>query len=680
MNTPVAKKIPHELTIHGHTRIDDYYWLNERENPEVTAYLKEENAYFEEETKDFKPLQDELFKEIKGRIKEEDMSVPIKKHGYLYYSRQETGKEYSIHCRKKVGEDVEQILLDGNKMAEGHHFFQIGNYAVSPDDCLLAYCVDYVSRRKYELHFRDIATGLDFPDTVKDISPDLAWGNDNKTVFYTLLDESLRPYKVMRHTIGTDSKDDVVVYVEEDETFIVSVSKAKSEKYIYIVSESTLSSETRILDADNPLGTFSVFCPRRKNVLYGLGHFHDEFYIVTNDDDARNFKIMKTSVSDTKRESWKEVIAHREDTLIEDIDIFDKYLVIEERRNGLVQIRVKTWDGAQDYYIGFNDPAYTVQVLGNPDFDTDMLRYCYDSMTTPASVYEYDMTSHQATLLKQKEIVGGYNSSDYICERLKATSHDGVEVPISIVYKKGIKLNGENPLVLYGYGSYGISTDAYFSTARISLLDRGFIWAIAHIRGGEEMGRQWYEDGKMLKKKNTFLDFIECAKHLIKKGYSRPEKMFAMGGSAGGLLVGAVANMAPELWKGIIANVPFVDVVTTMLDDTIPLTTGEYDEWGNPNEKKYYDYMLSYSPYDNVEEKNYPAMLVTTGLHDSQVQYWEPAKWVAKLRDKKTDNNKLFLKTDMDFGHGGASGRFEAIKEIALEYAFMMDCLMFNID
>jgi oligopeptidase B len=690
MTKPSLKKIPHEMTIHGHTRVDNYYWLKERENPEVIDYLKAENAYLEAMMKHTEPLQDQLFKEITGRIKQDDMSVPVKHHGYWYYTRFEEGMEYPLYCRKpaKAGDNPaiisnevahssadEQVLLDGYEMSKGYAFFDVGGYSISPDNRLIAYSIDTVSRRQYQIFFKEIASGKMFSEVIQNTSGNMVWANDNKTVFYSVKDESLRSCRIMRHEIGTDPKDDVEVYYEDDATFYAFVSKTKSEKYIVIILESTLTSEIRFIDADRPKDEFRVFNPRQHDLLYGVGHYGDYFYILTNADGARNYKIMRTPVGATEKANWEEVIAHREDVLIEDYDIFNDFLVIEERCQGLVNLRVMSWDGKTDYYINFGEPAYTVETSANPEFDTHQLRYIYTSMTTPATVYQYDMVEKKAELLKRQEVVGGFNPSDYVTERLMAPAKDGVMVPISLVYRKGLVKNGENPLVLYGYGSYGNSMDAYFSISRLSLLDRGFVWAITHVRGGEEMGRWWYEDGKLLKKKNTFTDFIACGEYLIKEGFTNSRKMFAMGGSAGGLLVGAVANMAPELFRGIVAQVPFVDVVTTMLDDSIPLTTGEYDEWGNPNEKEYYDYILSYSPYDNVEAKDYPAMFVSTGLHDSQVQYWEPAKWVAKLRELKTDDNPLYLKTDMDYGHGGASGRFEPFHEVAMEYAFILDIL-----
>lgn len=674
MKAPIAKKIAHELSTHGDVRIDNYYWLNERENPEVIDYLKTENKYREKMMKHTEQLQNELFEEIVGRIKQDDISVPIKENGYYYYRHFEEGKEYPVYCRRKNNMDQpEQILLDGNKMAEGFAFFHIGSYCISPDNKLIAFSIDTVSRRQYHIFIKEIESGKMYAEDIENTSGEMVWANDNKTLFYCVKDDSLRPCKIMRHELGSDLSNDVLVYFEKDPTYYSSVDETKSKKYILITSESTLSSEIRFINADNPMDEFKVFQKRQQEVLYDIDHYGNCFYIVTNADGAKNYKIMKTCVNNTEKENWVEVLPHRDEVLIEDFDLFADFLVVEERQEGLIKLRIMSWDGKTDYYIDFGEPAYTAYADDNPDFNTHFLRYVYNSMTTPNSVYEYDMAERKSVLLKRQKVVGSYDPSQYVTERLYAPSHDDVLVPISLVYKKGLQKDGNNPLVLYGYGSYGESMDAYFSPARLSLLDRGFVWAITHIRGGEEMGRQWYDDGKLLKKKNTFLDFIYCGKYLIKEGFTNPSKMFAMGGSAGGLLMGAVANMSPELWCGIIAQVPFVDVLTTMLDDSIPLTTGEYDEWGDPNEKKYYNYIRSYSPYDNVEAKDYPAMLVTTGLHDSQVQYWEPAKWVAKLRELKTDNHHLYLKTDMDFGHGGASGRFEGFKDIAMEYAFMLD-------
>ncbi|MCK9451856.1 MAG: S9 family peptidase [Bacteroidales bacterium] len=673
MQAPVATKKPHELTAHDNTRIDDYYWLNERENPEVIAYLEAENAYTDNVLAHTMQLQQALYDEMLGRIKQTDISVPYKLNGYYYYSRYEEGKEYPIYCRKKGSQDAaEEIMLNGNEMAEGYAYFEIGGWEISADNNLLAYSVDTVSRRQYTIYIKDLSSGEIYPQSIPNTSGNMAWGNDNKTLFYSVKDETLRPYKVMRHNIEMDYEQDVTVFTEDDPTFYAFVFKTKSQAYIMVGTVSTMSAEYSFVDANKPLNDFTMVQARQPDMLYGVDHYKNDFYIRTNLD-AQNFRLMKTSVKKPGMDNWKEVIAHRPDVLLEDFEIFSNYLAVSERQKGLVNIRVISWDKKNDYYLDFGEPVYTAYMSTNVDFETKVLRYGYTSLTTPNSVYDYDMATKTRSLLKQQEVLGGYNADDYVSERLYVPSHDGVMVPVSLVYKKGLQKNGKNPVVLYGYGSYGASMDAYFSSARLSLLDRGFVWAIAHIRGGEELGRQWYEDGKLLNKNNTFLDFIACGDYLTKENYTDSEHLFALGGSAGGLLVGAVANMRPDLWKGVIAAVPFVDVVTTMLDETIPLTTGEYDEWGNPNEKEYYDYILSYSPYDNVEAKNYPAMLVTTGLHDSQVQYWEPAKWVAKLRDMKTDDNTLLLKTNMDFGHGGASGRFERLKETALEYAFMMN-------
>ena len=680
MNTipipPKAAIRPHAMTMHGHTRIDNYYWLNERENPEVIAYLEAENQYVDACLKHTEPLQEQLFEEIKGRIKQDDNSLPVKIRDYYHYTRDEEGKEYPIFCRKKHSMDApEEIILDANQLAEGHTFFQIGGISIGEDDRLLAYSVDTVSRRIYTVYVKNLETGELVGEPIENTTGNVVWASDNATLFYGVQDKTLRPYRIMRHRLGTHPKEDTIAYEEKDEAFVCTIGKTQSEKYLVIDSSSTLSSESRILESDHPEDEFRVFQERQPDMLYSIGHYRDHFYILTNADGAKNYKVMRTPVGATEMTHWTEVVAHREQVMIEDFLIFDKFFVIDEREGGLLKIRVLSWDGQTDYYIDFGEPTYTAGVGINLDFEATTLCYGYSSLTTPSSVYEWDMERRTKTLIKQTEIVGGYKPEEYVTERLMAPSHDGVLVPISLVYKKGMVKDGNNPLVLYGYGSYGCSLNARFSVPRLSILNRGFVWAVAHIRGGEEMGRRWYDDGKMLNKKNTFLDFIACAEYLINNGYTSPQKLFAMGGSAGGLLMGAVVNMRPDLWKGVIAQVPFVDVVTTMLDESIPLTTGEYDEWGNPNEKRYYDYMLSYSPYDNVEAKDYPAMLITTGLHDSQVQYWEPAKWIAKLRALKTDKNPLYLKTEMDYGHSGASGRFESIKEFALYYAFMLDVL-----
>lgn len=674
MKPPVAKQEPKELTIHGQTRIDPYYWLNERDSADVIAYLEAENAYTDQVMKPTEALQQKLFDEMMGRIQQTDMSVPVKLNGYVYYTRYEEGKEYPVYCRKVDTEGAaEEVMLDGNKMAEGKAFFQIGGWQVSNDNNLLAFSVDTVSRRQYTLYIKNLKTGEVYADAIPNTSGNMAWSNDNKTLYYSIKDETLRSYKIMKHKLGESAEGDALVFHETDPTFNVFVFKTKSRDYVVIGSESTVSSEYRFQAASDPGKEFKVIQPRRRDLLYSIDHYGDHFYIRTNLD-ARNFRLMRTPVDKTGIENWQEVIPHREDVLFEDFDIFKNYLAVVERKNGLNNIRIMGWNNGEDYYIQFDEPAWLAYLSTNMEFDTDKLRYSYMSLVTPNTVYEYDMKTRERELLKQQEVLGGYKPDEYASERFFIPSHDGVMVPVSLVYRKSLfRHDGSNPLVLYGYGSYGASMDTYFSSSRISLLDRGFIWAIAHIRGGQEMGRHWYEDGKLLKKKNTFLDFIAAGEYLVSQKYTSSARMFAMGGSAGGLLVGAVMNMNPHLWKGVIAQVPFVDVVTTMLDESIPLTTGEYDEWGNPNDPVYYEYMLSYSPYDNVEAKAYPALLVTTGYHDSQVQYWEPAKWVAKLRAMKTDNNTLLLKTEMDFGHGGASGRFQALKEQALVFAFMLN-------
>lgn len=671
---PVAEKIPKELTIHGDTRVDDYYWLNERDNPQVIDYLTAENAYKDAVMKHTESFQKKLYDEIVGRIKKTDMSVPYKDSGYYYYSRYEEGGEYRIYCRRKgTMEAEEEILLNVNEMAEGHAYYSVAGFTVSSNNNLIAFGVDTVSRRKYTIHFKNLKTGEILADKIPITSGRAAWANDNNTVFYALKDdETLRSYKILKHVLGTDTSSDKEVFEEKDVTFSAYVYKTKSKKYLFIGSGSTLSSEYRFLDAAKPDGKFKIIQPREKDLLYGVAHYKDKFYIRTNYK-AKNFRLMATPVNRTTKGNWKEVIPHRDDVLLQGFEVFKDFLVVNERINGLPNLRIMRWDKKGEHYLDFGEETYSAYIAYNPEFDTDVLRYGYTSMTTPRSVFDYNMNTKEKTLLKQQEVIGDFDSNNYHAERLYATARDGTKVPISLVYRKGLEKNGDNPLLLYGYGSYGASMDAGFSSVRLSLLDRGFVYAIAHIRGGQEMGRYWYDEGKLLKKKNTFTDFIDCAEHLIAEKFTNPDMLFAQGGSAGGLLIGAVVNMRPDLFKGVTAAVPWVDVITTMLDPNVPLTTSEYDEWGDPNKKEYYDYMLSYSPYDNVEAKDYPAMLVTTGLHDSQVQYFEPAKWVAKLRALKTDNNILLLDTDMESGHGGASGRFRRYKRTALQYAFFMD-------
>lgn len=673
---PFVKIIPKILEKFGHERIDNYFWLNDRENPEVIDYLNKENEYYQKMTAHTKDFQKDLFEEMKGRIKEDDESVPYLYNGYYYITRFETGKDYPVYSRKKESLTAkEEIMFDCNELAKGHSFFQLGGLSVSPDNKFSAFAVDTIGRRIYTLKVKNLETGAILEDKIENTSGGGTWANDNKTIFYTRQDKvTLRSDKVFRHKLGTDSASDVLVFNEKDDTFNVDVSKEKSKKYIVISSSSTLTTESRTLLADNPDGEFTVFQKRVRGLEYDISHFGDSFYIVTNKDKATNFKLMKTPENATSKENWKDLIAHRNDVLLEDIEIFATYLVVEERSNGLNKIRIMPWSGEGEYYLPFESETYTAYTTTNVDFDTDILRYAYQSMAIPSSVIDFNMKTKTKEIKKEQQVLGGkFDKNNYTEERLWATATDGTKIPISMVYRKGLKKDGKNPLLQYAYGSYGHSMDATFSSTRLTLLDRGFIFAIAHIRGGEDLGRQWYEEGKLLKKKNTFTDFIDCSKFVIDQKYTSAEHLYAEGGSAGGLLMGAVVNMAPELYHGVIAQVAFVDVITTMLDDTIPLTTGEYDEWGNPNVKKYYNYMKSYSPYDNIKKQDYPNMYVSTGLHDSQVQYWEPAKWVAKLRVTKTDNNLLLLDTNMEAGHGGASGRFEAIKELAKEYSFLLD-------
>ncbi len=683
-----AEKKPYAITEHGHTRIDDYYWMRltddqknaaveqrDQQTQDVVAFLESENKFTEEKLAHTKAFQTALFEEMKGRIKETDQSVPVFDNEYWYYTRYEAGKDYAFQCRKKTSMEtgVEEIIINGPELATGHAYWALGGAQISEDNRMLVYSEDVVSRRIYTARFRDLSTNEMLPDVIEGISGCPVWANDNKTLFYVKKDPAtLRDYQVWRHELGQPQASDVLVFEESDEEFLCGVYKSKSKKYMVITSSQTVSSEYRVLLANDPLGEFRIIQPRERNLEYSIGHYGDRFYITTNWN-AKNFRLMSCPENATLKENWVEVIPHREDVLLEGIEIFKNYLVVDERRDGLTHLRIMPWNGGEEYEVEFQDPTYAAGVGANPEFNTDILRFGYSSLTTPASTYDFNMSTKEKTLLKQQEVVGGHNPSEYRSERLFATADDGTRIPISLVYKNGTQLDGSAPLLLYAYGSYGATMDPGFSSVRLSLLNRGFVYAIAHIRGGQEMGRYWYEDGKLLKKKNTFTDFIHCAEHLIQNKYTEKNKLFAMGGSAGGLLMGAITNMRPDLWRGIVSAVPFVDVVTTMLDETIPLTTFEFDEWGNPKNKEYYDYMMSYSPYDNIEKKDYPNILVTSGYWDSQVQYWEPAKYVAKLREYKTDNNLLLFWCNMDAGHGGKSGRFEALKEVALEYAFMLD-------
>ncbi|WP_223034284.1 S9 family peptidase [Hanstruepera marina] len=675
LNPPRAKKVPHALIIHDDERIDNYFWLNNREDQEVIDYLNAENNYTLQIMAHTEDLQKSLFEEMKARIKEDDTSVPYFYNGYWYITRYEVGKDYPVYTRKKESLDApEEIMFDCNAMAKGHAYFKLGGISVSPDNTLAAFSVDTVSRRQYTIQIKNLKTGEIYTDKIENTSGSCTWANDNSTLFYSRKDAvTLRAFKIFKHQLNTDAENDIEVYHETDDTFNTFVYKTKSRKYIVIGASSTLTSEYRILPADKPNQDFKVFSKRERGIEYGISHYNDTFYIITNRDKATNFKLQKTLENLTDKSFWEDVIPHREKVLLEDIEIFKEYLVVSERENGLNKLRIISWDGQEDYYLPFDDETYTVYTGNNPEFNSSTLRYSYNSLTTPSSVIDYDFKTKSKTIKKEQAVLGDFDKREYESKRLWATADDGTKIPMSMVYRKGMELSGKNPLLLYAYGSYGSTIDPYFSSIRLSLLNRGFIYVIAHVRGGEYLGRNWYESGKLLQKKNTFSDFIDCSKFLIQENYTSKDHLYAYGGSAGGLLMGAIMNCEPDLYKGVIAAVPFVDVVTTMLDDSIPLTTGEYDEWGNPNEKDYYNYMKSYSPYDNVTDQDYPNVLVTTGIHDSQVQYWEPAKWVAKLRELKTDSNILLLHTDMDTGHGGASGRFESLKEVALEYAFLLD-------
>ena len=676
VSAPVGEKKEYKMEAHGDVRVDNYYWMNDyfKKGPDssrVVDYLKAENAYLDTMMSGTKKFQEDLYTEMRARIKEKDESVPVFNNGYFYYTRTDEGKQYYKYCRKKGSLDAaEEILLDVDSMGKDIPYLSVAGFNVSPDNKLLAFGVDKVSRRQYTLQVKNLETGEILKDEIKGANASVAWAADSKTFFYTLNNPAtLLTEKIKKHALGDDASKDGVVYHEQDPTNYIGVYKTKSNKYLVIVSSATLSSEYRILEADNPAGNFRLFQPRMKEVLYSIDHWGDKFLVTTNWN-AKNFKLMETPLDNTGSDNWKDVIAHRPDVLLEGIAVFIDHWVITERKEGLLQLRVREVATNSEHYLDFGEPAYAAFVGANPDFNSTTLRYNYTSMTTPNSVFDYNMNTKDKKLMKEAPVLGGFNKADYVTERKFVAARDGARVPVSIVYKKGTALDGSAPLLLTGYGSYGSSSDANFSSSRLSLLNRGFVFAIAHIRGGEEMGRQWYEDGKMMKKINTFNDFIDCGEFLIKEKYTSKGHLYAVGGSAGGLLMGAIVNLAPDLWNGVVAHVPFVDVLTTMSDPTIPLTTNEYDEWGSPANKEHYTYMKSYSPYDNVEKKSYPNLLVTTGLHDSQVQYFEPAKWVAKLREMKTGDNVLLLQTKMTAGHGGASGRFDYLKDVALEYAF----------
>ena len=670
---PKAKKIEKVLKMHEHERIDEFYWLNERDNPEVIEYLEEENNYRDSYMKDYKGLENKLFEEIKSRIKEDDSSVPYLENGYYYYTRYEKGKQYPIYCRKKDNlENAEEILIDANKMSEGHEYFRIGGIDISPDNKIMAYSIDTVSRRLYTVHFKNLETGITSSQSIPNTSGGVSWANDNKTVFYNQKNvNTLRTEKVIRYVL--DSINNEEVFFESDDEFNLYSYKTKSGKYIIISSGKTISDEIRFINADRPNQEFKIFQKRIDGLEYSVDHLDDKWYIRTNINNSQNFKLMVCDENKTSSENWKDFIKHRENVLLENVEVFNEFFVITERENGQRRFNVISKKDGKSHYIDFEEEAFSVYSSVNAEINSIKFRYGYSSMTTPNSTIEYDLVSRKKTILKESEVLGGdFDKKNYESKLIWADARDGKKVAISMVYRKDMYEPGKNPLLLYGYGSYGSTNSAGFSSVRLSLLDRGFVYAIAHIRGSQYLGRQWYEDGKMFNKKNTFWDFIDSAKYLGENNYVDDEQVFAMGGSAGGLLMGAVVNMEPEVFKGIIAGVPFVDVVTTMLDETIPLTTFEFDEWGDPKDKDSYFYMLSYSPYDQVEEKDYPAIFITTGYHDSQVQYFEPAKWIARLRDRRTNKEPLLMYCNMDAGHGGASGRFEAFKETAMEYAFLI--------
>lgn len=682
---PVAEKNPYVVENNGNERVDDYFWMrlsDEQKNAatpdsqtvKVLAYLNAENDYADALMKHTGAFQTRLFEELKGRMKEDDETVPYLDNGYWYHNKYFEGKEYPVMYRRKEGAETAEVMLDVNLIAEGHEFTSVGGGAVSPDNNLLAYGFDHVSRRQYTMVVKNLNTGELLPDEIVNTTSQGVWADDNRTLYYVKKDpETLRAATVMKHVLGTSPSEDMVVYNEADETFALQLGRTKSKKYIMIVSHQTLTTEVRLIEASRPDGKVMVFEPRKVDHLYSVDHLNGKFYIRTNADGAKNFKLMSCPENKTGMASWTVVIPHRDDILLENYELFDNYLVAEERIKGLTNLRIISMADGSEHFLDFGEETYTAGISVNPNAATTLLRYGYSSLTTPNSVFDYDMAARTKTLLKQDSVLGGFDRNNYESKRLWATAGDGTQVPVSLVYRKGFTQDGAAPMLLYAYGSYGYSTDPSFRYSIISLLDRGFVYAIAHIRGGSEMGRQWYEDGKLLKKINTFTDFNDCARFLINEKYTSPERLYAMGGSAGGLLMGAIVNLEPQLYNGIIAQVPFVDVVSTMLDATIPLTTFEWDEWGDPRKQEYYDYMLSYSPYDQVKAQAYPNMLVTTGYWDSQVQYWEPAKWVAKLRDMKTDDNILIMDVNMTAGHGGASGRFERLKTTALEYAFMLD-------
>ncbi len=675
IKAPVARKIPHVHEMHGHQRLDHYHWMKERDTPEVIDYLNKENDYYEQMTAHTNPLKDDLFEEIKSRLKEDDESVPYLYNGYWYFTKMEIGESYPYYYRRKDGSDHVELLFNVNEMAQGHDFYKLGGINISPNNNLVAYGVDAVGRREYALFIKNLETGEIKEYPILGTTGSSVWANDNHTLFFVRKDpQTLRANKIFKYQLDQEVNDAQVIFEETEDTFNCFVYKTMSARFIMIKSSSTLSDEIRFIDAALPDSDFQLIQERQPDLEYSASHYGDHFYIMTNKDDAFNFKVMKTRIETPQKENWIDIIPHDPKSLLEDLDIFKEFMVITDRFNGLNRIRIKSWDGTVDYFLPFSSETYTAYTSANFQFDTHVLRYSYNSLTMPPSVIEFNMHTREEKILKTQTIEDpNFDPNEYESQRVWATASDGVKVPISLVYKKELKQETGNPLLLYGYGSYGSTIDPYFSITRLSLLNRGFVFAIAHVRGGEYLGREWYEQGKMFHKRNTFTDFIACSEYLLEHAFAKAGHLYASGGSAGGLLMGAIMNMAPHLYHGILSAVPFVDVVSTMLDDTIPLTTGEYDEWGNPNIKASYDYMLSYSPYDQVKAQEYPNTLVTTGYHDSQVQYWEPAKWVARLREMHTGIQQILFKTDMTSGHSGASGRYDALKEVAIEFAFLLD-------
>jgi oligopeptidase B len=673
---PRARSVPRELTIHGDTRVDEYFWLRNREDPEVLAYLEAENRYTDAVMHCTEALQERLFAEMRGRIKETDLSVPERIDGWLYYHRTAEGAQYPIYCRRPVdNENAEEVLLDLNPLAAGHAYFRLGAFEVSPDHRLLAYAVDTSGAESFSLYVKDLATGALLAETLVNVSPSVAWANDSRTLFYVVLDEARRPCRLYRHILGANSAEDALVHFEADESFFLDIARTRSNAFLLLELASHSTSEVRFVSADRPEEPFRTVEPRHAGVEYTVSHHGDRFFITTNDA-APNFRLVSAPVTSPARAHWTELLPHRPDTKLDSTDAFRHHLVVYEREAGLRQIRVLDLASGADHLVAFPEPVYTVRQHENPEFDTTLLRFSYTSMVTPNAVVDYDMAARTWTVRKQTEVLGGYDPARYRTERRFATAPDGTQVPISLVYQLPLERpGGPRPLLLNGYGAYGICFDPSFSSSSLSLLERGFVVAIAHVRGGEDMGRPWYEAGKLLNKPNSFTDFIAAAEHLVAEGLTSPDRLVISGGSAGGLLMGAVTNLRPDLFRAVLAEVPFVDVVNTMLDATLPLTVIEYEEWGNPNDPAFYDCIRSYSPYDNVRETAYPNMLVTAGLNDPRVAYWEPAKFTARLRARKTDSNRLLLRTNMGAGHGGASGRWDYLREVAFKYAFVLDVL-----